>query len=156
MYNLWIRNSGQPWFIVSSCPKLGLIFIGPNWGQHMRPKNGAALSNPDLGLQIMGPRMGLHKQPGAWNWGCKMWVLYVGRILGLTHMQPQFWTHILKIIICDTCENGYSGSSQVSVVYVSEFWTHILEIIIRIHATTVTLVVLKYVFVSGGPILWLT
>ena len=62
-------------------------------------------------------------------------------------MQPQFWAHIVEIIIFNTCEYGYSGCSPISVVYVGhilgptqiyvgpilgltymqpQFWTHIV------------------------------
>ena len=58
----------------------------------------------------------------------------------------QCWTHVLKIIMCNTFENGYSEAHHILVVCVSQFWKHILEIIILINATIVTLVVVKYVF----------
>ena len=70
--------------------------------------------------------------------------IYAGLILWLTFMQPQCWTHVLKIIICNTFENGYSEAHHILVVCVSQFWTHILEIKILINATIVTSVVVKY------------
>ena len=84
-------------------------------------------------------------QPQCWTHVVKI-IICGGPILWLTYMQPQCWTHVLKIIICNTIENGYSEAHHILVVCVSQFWTHTLEIIILINATIVTLLVVKYVF----------
>jgi len=46
-------------------------------------------------------------QPQCWTHVVKI-IISGGLILWLTYMQPQCWAHVLKIIICNTNENGYS------------------------------------------------